>query len=275
MNLGQFESLFRDQGLHTNITLIILTTALLVARILPVIIFSPFLGGEVIPSEIKIGIGVTLAILLFPAVADRVHLIPMHPVGFVLVLIKEVFIGLCLSFVVSMVFEATQIAGTVIDTLSGANMAQVMVPQIQQQVTLFSSLQIQLAVVLFLTLNGHHRVIQAFADSLVALPLDALPAFSHGAWPFFDLILRVFGDLLRIGLALAAPAFFSTFLTDLSLGMVNKVAPQIQVYFIAMSIKPMVAVLMVFAVINLVIARMGNEFGRMLNVVQQLVHLLT
>jgi flagellar biosynthetic protein FliR len=269
------EDYFREAGVHTNITLIILTTALLVARILPVIIFSPFLGGEVIPPEIKIGIGVTLAIILFPAVADRVHLIPLHPVGFILVLLKEVFVGLCLSFVVSMVFEATQIAGTVIDTLSGANMAQVMVPQIQQQVTLFSSLQIQLAVVLFLTLNGHHRVIQAFADSLVALPLDALPAFSHGTWPFFDLLLRVFGDLLRIGLALAAPAFFATFLTDLSLGMVNKVAPQIQVYFIAMSIKPMVAVLMVFAVINLVMARMGNEFGRMLEKVQLLVQLLT
>jgi flagellar biosynthesis protein FliR len=272
MSLDHF---LTEIGLKTSVTLIILTAALLVARVLPVIILSPFLGGEVIPSEIKIGLGVTLAIVLFPAVADRVSHIPLGAIGFILLLLKEVFIGLCLSFVVSMVFEAVQIAGTVIDTLSGANMAQVMVPQIQQQVTLFASLKLQLSIVLFLTLNGHHLVLNAFADSLVALPIDAFPTFSHGTWRFFDLFLRIFGDLLKIGLALAAPAFFATFLTDLSLGMINKVAPQIQVYFIAMSIKPMVAVLMMFAVIHIVMSQVGVEFGKMLGLLQNVVRLMT
>ncbi len=91
-----------------------------------------------------------------------------------------------------MIFEAAQMAGTLIDTMAGTTMAQVMVPQIQQQVSLFSSLKIQLAVVLFLTLNGHHLVIAAFADSLTTIPLDQFPKFSGGMWSFFDLMIRIF-----------------------------------------------------------------------------------
>lgn len=275
MSLSEvFSQLAESVGVKANFTVVLLTIALLMARILPVIFLSPFLGGEVVPPEVKIGVGLTLGLVLFPALVDRMPLIPSDPFHYVALMLKELFLGLTLSFIVGMIFEAAQVAGTLLDTMAGTSMAQVMVPQIQQQVSLFASLKLQLAVVLFLTLNGHHLVIEAFADSLVAIPLDQFPAMKEGAWPFFSLVMRVFADLLGISLAIAAPVFIAAFLTDLALGMINRVAPQVQVFFLSMQLKPMVTVLIVFACLHLILERLTSEFGHMFRIVRDAIRLL-
>ena len=128
---------------------------------------------------------------------------------------------------------------------------------------------------LFLTLNGHHMVINAFADSLVLIPLEKFPAFHGGMWPFFDLMARVFAELMRISLAISAPVFLATFLTDLALGMINRVAPQVQVFFVSMQIKPLVTVMIVFVSIHLILRRLAIEYANMFKLVDQAIRLLS
>jgi flagellar biosynthetic protein FliR len=261
-------------GGQTNLSLVIFTVGLLMCRVLPVIIFSPFLGGEVVPTEIKMGTGVLLSIVLFPAVVSRMGAIPTSALPYIALMLKEVFIGVCLAFIVNGVFEAARVAGTLVDTMSGSNNAQLYVPQLGQSVSLFTSLKVQLAVVLFLTLNGHHRVIEALSDSLVTIPLDEFPSFSRGAWPFFDVVLRTYAELLRVSLVLAAPAMLSTFLTDIALGFINRVAPQIQVFFISMAIKPLVGVVTIFLCVSMFAGRLQEEFAHMLRLLQDALRLL-
>ncbi len=276
MNLQEALRAVADElGIKVSLTVVMLTIALLMARVLPVVILSPFLGGEVVPTEVKIGLGLVLGLVLYPAVADRMQFVPVTALPYIMLLLKELFIGLCLSFVVGMVFQAAVVAGTFIDTMSGTNMAQVMVPQIQQQVSLFSSLKLQLSVTLFLTLNGHHLVIGAFAESLEAIPLDQFPRFGSGAWPFFELMLRTFQQLFIIGLALSAPAFLAAFLTDLALGFINRVAPQVQVFFVSMQIKPMVTVLIIMVATHLILERLLGEYRAMLSWLKDAIRLLT
>ena len=258
-----------------NFTLVILTMALLLARILPLVVVSPFLGGELVPSQVKIGLALTVAIVLFPAVSGSVHKVPLTALPYVTLLFKEIFVGLCLAFIVNMVFEAATIAGTFIDTVSGAQMAQVMVPQVKQNATLFSNLNFQVAVVLFLTLGGHHIVIAALADSFKAIPIDAYPGFGHGMWPFFDLILHSFAQMFVLAMALAGPAVIASFLTDIALGFMNRVAPQIQVYFLAMQTKPIIVATMMLIAIHLVLGRIQHDFTGMLDMLDQAIKLLT
>jgi len=207
-------------------------------------------------------------------VADRVTLVPVTALGFTAVLFKEIFIGLCLSTIVGMVFEAARAAGTMVDTQAGASQAQVHVPQLQQQVTIISTLKMMLSVTLFLTLNGHHVVINTLADSLVIIPLDRFPHFGHGMWAFFELMLRIFGDFMKVGLALAAPAMIAAFLTDLALGMINRVAPQLQVFFISAALKPLVAVTMITLAIHVIMDRMHVEFVHSLRAMRDAIELL-
>jgi len=271
---GAINQIRESIGLQTDFTQLLLAYALLMARILPVILLTPFLGGESVPSEVRLGIGVMLGMVLYPAVITQATNVPVSPILFIALMLKELFIGLSMSFVVGIVFDAANVAGSLIDTFSGITQAQLMVPQLQMNVTLFANLKIQLVTVIFVTLGFHHFVIQAFADSLAMVALDQYPRFSHGFWPFFELILRVFGDLIRIALALASPVLLATFLTDLALGMINRVAPQVQVFFVAMQIKPAVTGLIMISALHLILARVLIEYNVMLRWLRQALELL-
>lgn len=271
MNLAE---LVTELAARANLSAVIFAVALLMCRVMPVIIFSPFLGGEVVPTELKMGLGLTLSLVLFPAISEEVTKIPLSALPYIAFMAKEVFIGFTMAFLVNVVFEAARVAGTLVDTMAGSNNAQLYVPQIGQQVSLFSNLKVQLAVVLFLTLDGHHLVIRALGESLVSVPLLGFPRFSQGPWPYFDLVIRAFADLLRISLALAAPAMLATFITDVALGAINRVAPQIQVFFISMSIKPLVSVLIAFLVIGALLERMQLELAHMLKMIHDALRLL-
>jgi|APLak6261666879_1056058.scaffolds.fasta_scaffold04904_2 flagellar biosynthetic protein FliR len=268
-------TLRQELGIRADFTQLLLAFALLMARVLPVIILTPFLGGETVPQEVKLGLGVMLGMVLYPVIIAQVNEIPISAVLFVALMLKELFIGLTISFIVGLIFDAANSAGNLIDTMSGTNQAQLHVPSIGQQASLFSNLQLQMTTTLFLSLGGHHIVIQTLGESLATLPLDQYPRFSHGTWPFFETVLRVFGDLVRISLALASPVLLATFLVDLALGMINRVAPQVQVFFVAMQIKPAVTVLIMVTAIHLILDRLVGEYGVMFRWLRQALYLLS
>jgi len=264
---------FQELGLSPNLSNVLLLWALMMGRIMPLIVFAPFIGGDIVPSQVKMGVGIALTILLYPFVADTQ--IPIGAITFVLLLLKEVFIGLAVAFAATMAFEAARAAGTFVDTVSGANMATVFVPQIQQQATLFSDFKFQLTIVVFLGLNGHHLVIEALFHSFELIPLNEWPKFGHGFWPFFNLTIRMTAEFLVIAIALAAPAALATFIADLALGLVNRVAPQIQVFFISMAIKPVLVVLVTLVALTALYDRFHSMFKVMIRHVQDVVVLFS
>lgn len=262
-------------GFQTDFSHILMAMALLLLRILPSLILTPIIGGETTPTEVKLGLGLIIALVVFPGVADRVQKLPINdPITFLVLLLKELFVGYSIAFIVGRVFDAASAGGQMIDNMSGTNSAQIQVPSIGQAVSLYAALKLQIFITLFFTLNGHHLVISAIADSFATIPLDGFPKFSHGVWPFFDLIMRVFGDLLRVAMALCAPVLLATFLTDIALGMINRVAPNVQVFFISMQIKPAVTVLVLFTSLHLILLRGKDEFGHMFAVLRRALWLL-
>ncbi|MGI5863684.1 MAG: flagellar biosynthetic protein FliR [Myxococcales bacterium] len=261
----------QELGVHVNVSNVLLIWALLMARVMPLILLAPFMGGDVVPAPVKMGIGIALSVLLYPLLADTP--IPPGSITFVLLMLKEIFVGLAIAFTASIAFQAAQAAGTFADNASGANMATVFVPQIQSQATLFASFKFQLTVIIFLALNGHHVVIQALFHSFEVIPLDAWPRFGHGFWPLFELVIRMTAHLLIVAVALAAPAVIAVFIVDLSLGLINRIAPQIQVFFISMSIKPMVVTLMTLLALLVVYDRLVELFKWMLARVNEVVGL--
>ncbi|HVE84488.1 MAG TPA: flagellar biosynthetic protein FliR [Myxococcales bacterium] len=271
---NQLEQLFHEMGMRNSVSVTILGIALIACRVLPLCIMSPFLGGDQIDPQVKIAVGVLLSIVLFPAIEPRLGELPIRALPFTILIMKEVFIGASLAFIVSFVFEAARIGGNLVDVMSGAQMAQVMAPLIQQQATLYSTFKLMIATTLFLTLDGHHVVIQTLGDSVLLLPVDKMPSFSHGMFTFFTVVLRDFGDMLRIGLILSGPGMIATFATDLAMGMINRVATQLQVFFVAMAIKPLMAATMTFLVIYMILERMKTEYGNMLAMLGKAVKLL-
>jgi flagellar biosynthetic protein FliR len=267
------ELLLQELGAQAGFSNVLLIGALLMGRIMPIILFAPFIGGSLVPSQVKLGVGLTLTLLVYPFVADTT--IAPSALAFILLLLKEVFVGYVVAFLADFAFEAARAAGTLVDTMSGANMATVYVPQIQQQASLLADLKFQLAIVVFLALDGHHVVIQALVESFGPIPLNGWPAFSHGFWPLFERVMRTSADLVILAVALAAPASIAAFIVDVALGLVNRVAPAIQVFFIAMAIKPLVVVAITLAALTVLSERLLGIFHAMLHAVRQAVMLFS
>jgi flagellar biosynthetic protein FliR len=267
------EHILQELGIKANFSQVLLIWALLMARVLPLILIAPFIGGDLVPAQVKMGIGIAFSFMLYPFVADTP--IPPGSIAFMLLMLKETFIGTTIAYLASFAFDGARAAGTFVDTVSGANMATVLVPQIQSQATLYSDFKFQLTIVVFLGLNGHHVVIQALFTSFQSIPLNAWPRFGHGFWPLFELVIRMSADLMVVAVALAAPATVATFITDVALGLVNRVVPQIQVFFISMSIKPMLVAMMTLSALVVLYERILSMFHIMLGHIHRAIFLFS
>jgi hypothetical protein len=83
-----------------NMTQVIVTFALIMARIMSIVLLVPFLGGKNAPTEVKMGVGVTLTLIIWPtALSSLTGPIPLTPIGFLLMMLKETFVGLVIGFI--------------------------------------------------------------------------------------------------------------------------------------------------------------------------------
>jgi flagellar biosynthetic protein FliR len=244
-----------------HLDLFIPLLALVMARILPVLLLSPVAGGEVVPAQVKMGLGLILALVMFPAVSPQARAVQPGSVLYVVLLVKEVMVGFCLAMLASTVFEAARVAGAVVDQIIGNISSQLELPEEHQAAPLLGNLHFQLAVALFLTFGGHRWVVDSLGTSFTLIPLDRFPSFRPDLDGVAGLLLRAFGDLFRIGLTLSAPPLVASLLADVTLGLVNRVAPQIQLFFLSLALKPLVALVLLLLALPFVLDRIQNEFG--------------
>ncbi len=123
--------------------------------------------------------------------------------------------------------------------------------------------QYQLGLALFLFLSGHTVFLGAVIQGFVTVPVHTLPSIEPGVSPFLELVIRMSADVLILGVQLAAPVLIAIFLTDLVLGIANKMAPQIPVFEIGFMLKGYVGVAMVYLSVMILASQMDIFFGVM------------
>src|SRR5262245_19134410 len=112
-------------GIRMDVTRAMLAMALILTRVLTVITVAPFLGGRQAPPEVKMGIGLAFSIALMPVVANfQTGPIPVDPINFFLMVVKEAFVGFLLGFVASELFYAVEMTGKIVDMVRGTNQVQ-------------------------------------------------------------------------------------------------------------------------------------------------------
>jgi type III secretory pathway component EscT len=213
-------------------------------RAVPVVWLVSPLGGARLPAPARIAFGLLLASLAAPALGAAAARAGLPRAGgglLVLVLARELVVGFGLGLVVSFAFRAAEVAGRLVDTLRGASMAEVLVPSTDERASPLGALYELLATLIFLELGGVSRVLEALLASYDAVPLAGAltPATLRGA---AGVVIVASARLLEAALALAAPVVVAVWLTDLALGMVARVAPQVPVYFVGLPAKGLLAV---------------------------------
>ncbi len=236
-----------------NFGQISLAVGLMISRILGMLWQVPFLGGKLVPGQIKIGLSFVIALFLYPHVLSpenmealfsaKASVFPL-PARMIGLFAKEVFVGFVLGFIISTVWHGAEMIGRFVDTARGSAMGSALVPQMKSQASVFGSLYYQLLLVIFLLLDGHLLFLNFFAQSYVLIPLIGVPKFANpGMWGFFEMIMRITSQLFVMALILGMPVLIAIFITDICMGLFNKVAPQINVLFLMMPFKAVLGVL--------------------------------
>ncbi|MFB9159873.1 type III secretion system export apparatus subunit SctT [Chromobacterium violaceum] len=161
--------------------------------------------------------------------------------GYVLLAAGEICIGLMIGFCAAIPFWVLDMAGFLIDTMRGSSMASVLNPLLGQQSSLFGLLFTQIFGVLFLISGGFNELLEAIYQSYVTLPPGATIHYSPEALSFF---YRQWQLMYELCLRFSMPAIVVILLVDMALGLVNRSAQQLNVFFLSMPIKSAFALLM-------------------------------
>jgi type III secretory pathway component EscT len=222
----------------------LLAVALGTCRTVPVTWLVAPLGGARLPVPARISFGVLLAALAAPALTAAAARggLPRAGAGLLfIVAAREVVVGFGLGLVVSLTFRAAEAAGRLVDTLRGASLAEVLAPTSEERASPLGALYGLLATLIFLELGGLPRLLEALLASYDAAPL-AGPMSPSTLRAAAAVVVVASARLLEAALALAAPVVVALWLTDLALGMIARVAPQVPVYFVGLPAKGLLSV---------------------------------
>jgi len=253
------EALFAKLGIQIDIYRTLAVFGLILARMLGAVFQAPFIGGKMVPSRAKIGTAVVLAIPMYFTIAETVPNLPYMGPMLIILLLKEGFIGLVLGLVISLVFHAVDSGGRFLDNARGLGSATLVAPETGASVSLFGQFFFQMTVVIYLIIGGHRLFIEALYETYTLLPIDQFPNFAPGFTPFTEWIVRATADVLVICVKIVAPGIIATIITDLVMGITNRVSPQINVFSLSMPIKMLVGALMIFLVLGLIVRSLDDQ----------------
>ena len=184
--------------------------------------FLPFFNTAFFPKRIRIVFAVSLAMVLTPVVNITV---PGRP-EIVEVIFREIVLGMSMGFCFRLVFFAVEMAAQIISTSMGLSMATVLNPEIGQATEL-TTLYSMIAVLIFLSMDGHHVLIYALVKSFQWAPPGHV-SISRLA----PAVVQMAGKMFVISLKLAAPIIIAGLTVNLLLGFLQKAAPQMNIFFV-------------------------------------------
>lgn len=205
---------------------------LALTRIFAVMIQIPVLGGTSIPNQFKIGFGVILAMTLVPwtVLPAGTETIPL--LAFVFDILKELIIGLLIGYTVALTFGAFQVASKLMEQGAGFSAGQIFNPTLGEMSSAYDQFFLMIVFIYFLSIDGYHVIILALQKTFEVLPVNsAIPPISSSS------LLYIFSTLIMNGFQMALPVMGSLLLADLTLGVLAKVAPQMNVFFLGLPAK--------------------------------------
>jgi flagellar biosynthetic protein FliR len=219
----------------------ILRFGLLLVRPGIVVMLAPGLGGQQIPTMVKIGLTVMTAIALIPSVT----LPTIGNSGLALVILREAAVGLSLAFALQALIAGVEFAGHLASYQIGFSYGATIDPLSGVRSTMLVSLYGMLATLVFLGVNGHHAVLRALAMSYDGVPIGAMRVNASLLVAVRDLLAMVF----VVGLRLAAPVLVALLIVELTIGLISRTSPSLTYQVIGYPLRIVVGLFIIGALI--------------------------
>ncbi len=208
----------------------IVSLVVIMIRIGPLIFLMPVFSYSTVPNQIKALFTLTLALILLPVVPVTAADLPQTGTGLVVFVAGEFAFGAILAFFARLIFAATDIAGQVVSISMGMGMAGTMDPQFGTQVSLVGYLWSILALLIFLSLNGHHILFTILVDSYNWMH----PGTINITKATYTGVIKGVSHMFVLAIQIMAPAAAALFFSHVAMGIIAKTVPQIPIMIVAM-----------------------------------------
>lgn len=226
----------------------------ILVRVAGILAAFPVLGSRVVPLQVKVGLLITIGLILMPIVT--VPMMPDDPYLTGVGLVSEFVIGMALGLASRIVFGGIELAGEVVGHQMGLAVVQLFDPTAQAQVPLISHFQTLLASLVFLSMNAHFIVVEAIANSF-----DLVPPFGAGlSASLAEDVLRYSQGMFVLALKIAAPVMATMLLINLLMAILGRTVSQLNVFILSFPITISIGFLVMGAAMPLTTGLYQSEF---------------
>ena len=197
------------------------------ARILGFITSAPLWNSAGVSRRVRLMLGIALTFGLLPILPPMPNVAPASGTG-LWILAQQMLIGIGMGFAARLLFAAVDLTGSFISMQMGLGFATLYDPQNTAQTPVLSSFIGLLAMLVFLSMNGHLIYVSVLARSFEAIPVG-IRVLGPDSW--LNLVL-LGGEIFSFGLLLALPVLIALLITNLTLGVLTRAAPQLNIFSI-------------------------------------------
>jgi len=242
---------------------------LIFSRVVAFIATLPIFSYRNIPNPFKIGFAFFVSLITVSTIE-----IPTLPIdlAYVLLLFKEVMIGLTIGLIATLILTIIQIAGGFIDFQMGFAIANVMDPQTGAQSPIIGQYFYTFALLFILASDGHHLLINGVIASFKFINLDQLVNFS--SQNFIMSVIMMLSQMFLIAFQMAIPIVGSLFLVDVALGIIARTVPQLNVFVVGIPLKITVSFIAISIYIVFFISIVKRLFGYTLEMMDGFMRIL-
>jgi flagellar biosynthesis protein FliR len=219
---------------------------LVFARTGTMLMLMPGLGEQNVSARLRLTIALVLAAILLP-LHRAAYQIDTAAIGPALVmLVEEIMVGAVLGLTARLTISALEVAGSVIAQQLGLGFVTSVDPTQGEQGVLLGNFLTMLGITLFFATDMHHLVIAALNDSYTLFEPGEVPAVGDVA----NLMTKTVSGAFRIGIQLSAPFLAFGLLFNIGLGVLSRLMPQMQVFFVALPLSIMIGLLFLLLVLG-------------------------
>ncbi len=218
---------------------------LILVRIASFVYTAPFFNMANTPQRTKLGLSLFISIIIFTIIPER-SVVYSGVLDFAILVIKESIVGLLLGFVANVCTQTITFAGHIIDVNAGLSMATMYDPTLREQTSISGTFYYYSLFLLMMVSGLYQFLISAIVDSYKIIPLTAVTMNVT----LYDSFLGVVADYFIIGFRIALPVFVTLMLLNAILGILTKVASQLNMFAVGIQMK----LLLSFAIMYLTVA---------------------
>lgn len=202
----------------------VITLMLPLTRILAVIATAPIFSHRAHPTRVKLGMGLLLTLAVMPTLPP-IPSVDIFSMQGILLIAEQLIIGASIGFTLRLFFAAIDLAGQLIGSTMGFGFATFFDPTSQGQTTVINQFIMMLAMLIFLSLDGHLLIVSVMSQSFTSMPITLTSPGVNTVK-----IAKLGGEMFSIGLLLALPCVATLLIINMALGILTRTAPQLNLF---------------------------------------------